>query len=87
MHRTMIQLEDTQYELLKNRAFEEGVSLAALLRKALDMFLGRGKRKKKLRIDQFKFIGCGQSGVRDLAKRHDDYLANAVYEHIKERRK
>lgn len=78
----MIQLEEPLYEMLKNRAFETRQSLSALIRQTLAKAFRVKPRKKKLRISQFKFIGMGHSGLRDVAERHDDYIAEAIYEEM-----
>lgn len=77
MHRTLVQLDESLYEQLRTLAFEKGVSLSGLVRELLAKALGRKHRKKKLRIDQFKFIGMGRTkGLpRDISEEHDKYLA------------
>lgn len=76
MHRTMLQLDEPLYGRLKNEAFEKGVSLSALVRELLSKALGlAGRRKKKMLISQFKFIGCGRSREKLDAEKHDEYLA------------
>ena len=77
MHRTLVQLDESLYEQLRTLAFEKGISLSAIVRDLLGKALGRTKRKKKLRIDQFKFIGCGRTkGLpKDISEEHDKYLA------------
>ncbi len=74
MHRTLVQLDESLYEQLRTLAFEKGISLSAIVRDLLARALGRTKRKKKLRIDQFKFIGCGHSKEQLNAEDHDKYL-------------
>ncbi len=75
MHRTLVQLEESLYQQLRNLAHERGVSISAIVRELLDKALGRTKKKKKMRIDQFKFIGMGRSKEPLNAEDHDEYLA------------
>ena len=73
MHRTLIQLDEDLYQIVKTRAFEAGVSLSAFVRKVLEKSV-RGK-KKKLKIDAFKFIGSGHSAKgKNISEEHDKYL-------------
>ena len=74
MHRTLVQLDESLYQELKRRAFELGISLSALVRNLLSQVVS-GKKKKRMRIDQFKFIGMGRTKERDIAANHDKYLA------------
>ncbi|MBI2981272.1 MAG: hypothetical protein HYY44_03070 [Deltaproteobacteria bacterium] len=74
MHRTLIQLDEDLYQIVKTRAFEAGVSLSAFVRKVLDKAV-RGKKKKTLKIDAFKFIGMGCSDKgKNVSEEHDKYL-------------
>ena len=73
MHRTLVQLDDPLYKELRQKAFERGISLAGLVRELLSKALGRVKRKK-MRIDQFKFIGSGHSREKLIAEDHNKYL-------------
>ena len=78
MHRTLVQLDETLYQQLRTRAFEMGCSLSALVRDLLAKAMGQKAKKKKLQIDQFKFIGCGRSKGKDVSVEHDKYLAEDI---------
>lgn len=76
MKRTQVQLDEATYELLRQKAFERGVSMSALLREVLREHLGA--RPTPRRIEDFSFIGSGRSEQGDLApvsERHDEALA------------
>lgn len=76
MHRTLIQLDEPLYEQLRCLAFEKGISLSATVRELLSKVIGRGRRRKKTKVSQLKFIGCGISKVlpKDISENHDKYL-------------
>ncbi|MBI4199422.1 MAG: CopG family transcriptional regulator [Chloroflexi bacterium] len=77
MKRTQVQLDEAMYHLLRRKAFEQGVSVAALLREALQEYLGLATSRRP-RLEEFRFIGSGQSAQGDLApvsERHDKALA------------
>jgi hypothetical protein len=46
MHRTQIQLDDWQYQILKTKAEREGKSLSSLVREAVTVYLGKGRRRR-----------------------------------------
>ena len=74
MKRTQIQLKEETYESLRRRAFEEGCSIAAVIRNLLQEALVEPGSSKKLRIEEFTFIGSGRSGRKDISERHDEAL-------------
>jgi predicted DNA-binding protein len=45
MKRTNINLHDAQYDKLKARSAKTGATMSALIRKAVDAYLGRSKGK------------------------------------------
>ena len=76
MKRTQVQLDEATYELLRGRAFEQGVSMSALVREALRQHLRIGPAPR--RLEDFHFIASGRSEQADLApvsERHDEALA------------
>lgn len=78
VRRTQIQLDESTYQALRRRAFEEGCSLSALVREILGDALGTtGKRPSTL--GAFSFVASGTSRQGDLApvsERHDEALMN-----------
>jgi hypothetical protein len=75
--RTQIQLSEAQARSLKLRAAASGRSMADLIREGVDQLLERhgeadpdvARRRARAAFGRFR------SGVRDLARRHDAYLA------------
>ncbi len=81
MKRTVIQLKDRQYETVKRLAASEGVSMAEVLRRAVDLLPGRStidREERKRRA--LAAAGRFNSGVGDIARRHDKYLAETYGE-------
>jgi Arc/MetJ-type ribon-helix-helix transcriptional regulator len=74
MVRTIIQLPEDQAAALERAARRRGVSKAALVREALGLLLARESGEAAVER-ALRAAGSGASGVRDLAERHDDYLA------------
>jgi len=79
MVRTQIQLPEQQVTLLKRLAAQQHVSMAELIRRAVDLFTlspdatNIMERRKRA----IAAVGRFHSGRGDLASRHDDYLAEA----------
>ncbi len=75
--RTQIQLTEEQARGLKVRAATTGRSMADLIREGVDQLLDRevaadpqaARRRARTAFGRFR------SGLRDLARRHDAYLA------------
>jgi len=70
-------LDEATYQLLRKRAFELGIPMAALVRRALGEYLGAGPPQPK-RLEDFQFIGSGyseRSGLEAISEQHDDALA------------
>ena len=80
MVRTQIQLTASQVAELKRLAAARGVSMAAVIREALDAHLAREAGPSwEERVERaLAAVGCCASGVGDLAERHDFYFAEAV---------
>lgn len=74
MVRTQIMLTPTLYELLKMRAQEEGVSLSALVRQALEKLLRPHKKTGgQILLEMAKHAGSNPKAPKDLAT-NDEYL-------------
>lgn len=78
MVRTQIQLTERQARELKRMAAREGVSMAEVVRRAVDAKIREGvrevsweERNRRLLAAMGKF----RSGLKDVAERHDEYLA------------
>lgn len=74
MVRVMVQLEETQLAALRSEASRRGVSLAALVREAVDRTVGapRAQRIAKARAALGRFDD--RRGATDVARNHDRYL-------------
>jgi len=59
---------------LKERAKEEGISLAELIRRMARDYL----RKKASPRDYLAIVGLGESGKTNISEKHDAYLAQAL---------
>lgn len=79
MIRTQIQLKEKQMQMLKRLATDRGVSVAALIRNSVDLFVHTAElvdedehRRRALGV-----VGRFRSGRSDLAVEHDRYLQDA----------
>jgi len=82
MVRTQVQFEEKQYETIRRLAHRHRISVAAAIRNLVDrgLKLGLDFAPRKDRSPLLKLAGAGASGVSDLGRRHDDYLAGALEE-------
>jgi hypothetical protein len=79
MVRTQIQLSHEQLDSLRRRASRENVSVAELVRRAIDSFtLSEAPGDRELRERAIRAAGRFASGVHDTSRRHDDALADAI---------
>jgi hypothetical protein len=73
--RTQISLTETQMARLRAASLREGVSIAQLIRAAVDRTLPdedqRARRKRALAA-----VGCITEDAPDVARNHDRYLAD-----------
>ena len=80
MIRTQIQLEDSMWERLRQIAFQRKSSVAAVIREMIRTQVSP-KRKTKLRMEDFTFIGSGRSrgkGAGTISERHDEEFADGI---------
>lgn len=77
MIRTQIQLPSSQAERLRRVAARRGVSMAECIRESLAQYLVMADAEAEKTCVEETLAICGKhrSGLRDLAVRHDDYLA------------
>ena len=82
MVRTQIQLTEEQAAKLKRIAAERGVSMAEVIREAVDTIPDRDDRAE--RLDRALAVARrgfrDRDGATDVSVRHDDYLAEAYSE-------
>ena len=67
MKRTQLQLDESTYQALRERAYKEGRSISAVAREILSRSLGRGPAKRRLGEKDFPFVGAGASRRGALA--------------------
>ncbi len=80
MIRTQIQLEERQAAALRRLAAEQRVSIAELIRRAIDeSLLQRGDGHARYRR-ALSVVGKARSGTSDVSRRHDDYFAESLLE-------
>jgi len=79
MVRTQIQLTESQAALLKRMAVRQHVSMAELIRKAIDAIADTDDLNdlEERREAALGAAGKFKSGRRDLSENHDKYLAEA----------
>ena len=80
MKRTQIQLDEPTYKLARQKAFDEGVSMASVVREALRQYLTSDQPYTPT-IEDLGFVGIGRSEQGDLmpvSERHDEALAEAI---------
>jgi len=72
-------IEETQKEALEKLQQDSKVSVAELVRMAIDKFLSEYRRKKKLSVEDeieklISIVGICKGGPKDLSDEHDKYL-------------
>jgi hypothetical protein len=77
MIRTQVQLTDDQFRALKTEAGSRGVSMAFLIREAVDRFAALSPAGVNRRARALESVGGFRSGRTDVSRRHDDELAEA----------
>ena len=88
MRRTQVQLDEYIYKLARQKAYEDGVSLSAVVREALELYV-TGLQWQPLTLEDLGFVGIGSSDDDDLSpvsENHDEALARALEEEMAEKR-
>jgi hypothetical protein len=76
MIRTQITISERQARRLRRLAAERGVSMAHLIREAIEAYAPDDEAAKAARIERaLAAAGRFDSGLTDVSERHDDYLA------------
>ena len=81
MRRTQIQLDEETHAALRRLAYEQGSSMASIIRDTLNRSLGTRRRKRPKSLKDFPFVGAGrsaQAGLAPVSERHDEALAKAL---------
>jgi hypothetical protein len=77
--KTMIYLEPAQLAALRARARAERVSLAEVVRRAVQASLDAEPTSPRVAASRYAdLVGLGRSGRADLGDRHDEALAAAL---------
>ncbi len=79
MLRTQIQLSEEQARAIRSAATAEGVSMAEIIRRAVDAFVAKPSEPDmaQKRRDALSVIGAFRSGAGDISDHHDAYLEEA----------
>ncbi len=76
MHRTQVSLTDEQIKALRQEAARRGVSMAGVVRDAVEAFLQHGRQREMARR-ALAVAGRFASGRSDVAEQHDRELERA----------
>jgi Arc/MetJ-type ribon-helix-helix transcriptional regulator len=79
MIRTQVQLSEQQARALKEVASARGVSIAEVIRQALDKHLGDQATESR-RQRAVQAVGGYRSGRHDVSESHDSHVADAFAE-------
>lgn len=77
MVRTQIQFEESQHEQIRRLAHRHRISISEAVRRLVRLGLQAGLEGKAQPQggELLKLAGIGRSGLGDVGRRHDDYLA------------
>ncbi len=77
MIRTQVQMQQAQYQALKELAAQQSVSISQLVRDGVDHVLSQQRNEKDKWEQLFEAVGSCQSedGQTDVSEQHDKYLA------------
>lgn len=84
MIRKQVQLTDRQVKALRREAARRGTSGSALVREAVEAWLGRRSAEPDRDVlweRAMAAVGIGHSGESDVAREHDRYLAKPGEDH------
>ena len=73
MVRTQIQLTEEQARALKALAAHRGVSMAEVIRQAVEQIIEQSERQERMRR-ALSVMGRFRSGYTDISVEHDKYL-------------
>lgn len=70
MRRTTIFADDSLIDAIKEISREEDRSVAEIVREAMQNYI----KQKRYRKKKVSFIGIGDSGRRNIAEKHEEFL-------------
>ena len=77
-----MQLDEATHARLRRLSYEQGRSIASLVRDSVDRYLGAKSAEPKLRLKAFLFVAAGGGGRRrraaKISEQHDEAFAEAV---------
>ena len=77
--RTMVYLEQEQLETLRAEANDRRISLAEVVRQALQDHIDASRLSEPVAAETwFNIVGLGECGRADVSERHDRYLGEAL---------
>jgi len=79
--RTQIQLDEQTHAALRRLAYEQGTSMASIIRDTLARSLGTKAGRKPKRVRPYAFVGAGRSVQKargPVSERHDEALVEAL---------
>lgn len=83
MRRVQIQVPEEQYARLETRAAAAGESIAATVRRALDVQDASEARRARIDVALEAIRSANyRSGLPDVAENHDEYFVQAIEERI-----
>ena len=86
MKRIPIGLTDQQHDRLRKAAAERHVSVATLIRDAVDrVYPDELAERRRLHEQSMRAVGAFRDERNDVSERHDDYLAEALWEDLRRR--
>ena len=77
MRKTQVYLSESEYAHLREEAYQHHKTMSAVLREILAKYWWNPMRESKKSLLR-KLVGLDSCGAKDVAKRHDDYLAGLI---------
>lgn len=75
MRKTQIYLNDTEYDRLREEAYQRHKTMSSVIRDILVRYWHKPTKERSKKATLLKLIGLGRCGAKDVSVRHDEYLA------------
>jgi|GEM_PF-6566078 len=72
--RTIVQLDEHQYNFIRRESFRRKVSISRIIRELIEREMTGNEERKDIE-KAMSFVGKRGCGSNDVARHHDDYLA------------